>query len=539
VAGLAASFGSGAMTNSIAEIERAKTILVTGSNTTEMHPVISTFIKRAVRQRGAQLILVDPRRIALQRYATNWLRPKPGTDVAWINGLMHVILEEGLHDEAYIRDRTEGFEAVREVVKAYTPGAVEQITGIPAENLVAAARLFGQAETAAVLYAMGITQHTTGTDNVKSLANLTLLTGNVGVPNAGLNPLRGQNNVQGACDMGALPNVYSGYQQVSDPAVRARMAKAWQMDSLPEKEGRTLTEMFQAALAGEIRAIYIVGENPMLSDPDLKHLEQALRKLDLLVVQDIFLTETAQVAHVVLPGASFAEKDGTFTNTERRVQRVRQAVEPVGDARADWEAIAELSTRMGYEMAYESPEQIMDEIAAVTPSYGGIHYSRIEHRGLQWPCPAPDHPGTTFLHKGQFPRGRGLFHAIDYQAPPEVPDEQYPLYLSTGRVLYHYHTGSMTRRSAGMVDRVSECEMEISAADAARLGIADGAPVRVRSRRGEIGAKAKITNRAVAGTIFIPFHFAESAVNVLTHGMRDPVAKIPGLKVCAVHVEAA
>ncbi len=527
------------MTNSIAEIEGAKAILVTGSNTTEMHPVLSTYVKRAVRQRDAKLILVDPRRIALQRHATKWLRPKPGTDVAWINGLMHVILEEGLHDEAYIRERTEGFDTVREVVKAYTPTAVEQITGIPAHDLVAAARLFGQAERAAVLYAMGITQHTTGTDNVKSLANLTLLTGNVGVPNAGLNPLRGQNNVQGACDMGALPNVYSGYQQVADPAARERMAQGWQLDGLPDTPGRTLTEITEAALAGEIRALYIVGENPMLSDPDLTHLEKALRKLDLLVVQDIFHTETAQVAHVVLPGASFAEKDGTFTNTERRVQRVRQAVAPPGDARADWEIISELSTRMGYEMAYESPAQIMDEIAAVTPSYGGISYARIERHGLQWPCPSPDHPGTTFLHKGQFARGRGLFHAIEYQAPPEVPDKEYPLYLSTGRVLYHWHTGSMTRRSAGMVDRVSECEMEISAADAARFSIADGAPVRVRSRRGEIQAKAKITNRAVEGTIFIPFHFAESAVNVLTHGQRDPVAKIPGIKVCAVHVEAA
>ncbi len=404
---------------------------------------------------------------------------------------------------------------------------------------MAAARLFGEAKRAAVLYAMGITQHTTGTDNVKSLANLAMLTGNVGIPNAGLNPLRGQNNVQGACDMGALPNVYSGYQPVADPAVRERMARAWCVQSLTETPGRTLTEITQAALDGEIRALYIVGENPMLSDPDLNHLQAALRKLDLLVVQDIFLTETAQLAHVVLSGASFAEKDGTFTNTERRVQRVRKAVDPPGAARADWQIIAALSTRMGYEMAYESPEQIMEEIAEVTPSYGGISYPRIEHRGLQWPCPSPDHGGTTFLHKGQFTRGRGLFHAIEYQAPPEVPDEQYPLYLSTGRVLYHWHTGSMTRRSAGMVDRVSECEMEISAADAERFGIADGAAVRVRSRRGEIRAKAKITHRAVAGTIFIPFHFAESAVNVLTHGMRDPVAKIPGLKVCAVHVEAA
>ncbi len=539
MAGLAASFGSGAMTNSISEIERADAILVTGSNTTEMHPVTATFIKRAVRKRGAKLILVDPRRIGLERFADKWLRPKPGTDVAWINGLIHVIIEESLHDEVYIGERTEGFAAVREVVKGYTPERVEKITGIPAADLVDAARIYGRAGAATLLYAMGITQHTTGTDNVKSLANLAMATGNVGIPNAGVNPLRGQNNVQGACDMGALPNVYSGYQSAADPAVRERMARAWQVDSLPEKPGLTLTEITEAVLAGEIRAMYIVGENPMLSDPDLKHLEKALRKLELLVVQDIFPTETAQLAHVVLPGVSFAEKDGTFTNTERRVQRVRKAVEPPGNARADWEIISALARQMGYETTYSGAEQIMEEIASVTPSYGGISFRRIERKGLQWPCPAPDHPGTRYLHKDRFTRGRGLFHAIDYHEPPEVPDDEYPLYLSTGRVLYHWHTGSMTRRSVGMVDRAPECEMEISADDAARYCINDGAPVRVRSRRGEIRAKAKVTAKAVDGTVFIPFHFAESAVNVLTHGKLDPVAKIPGLKVCAVSVQGA
>jgi formate dehydrogenase alpha subunit len=538
VAGLAASFGSGAMTNSIAEIERAGAILVTGSNTTEMHPVIATSIKRAVRKRGTKLILVDPRRITLERYSERWLRPKPGTDVAWINGLMHVILSEGLQDDDYIADRTEGFEAVREAVREYTPDRVEAITGIPAGDLIEAGRAFGRAKTATILYAMGITQHTTGTDNVKSLANLALLTGNVGVPNAGVNPLRGQNNVQGACDMGALPNVYSGYQKVDESAVRDRMAELWEVPSLPDRSGRTVTEITDEILSGEIRALYIVGENPMLSDPDLHHVEQALRKVDLLVVQDIFLTETAKLAHVVLPGASFAEKDGTFTNTERRVQRVRKAVESPGDARADWEIVSDLSTRMGYPMAYESPGEIMDEIAAVTPSYGGIRYSRIERTGLQWPCPTLDHHGTRYLHKDGFTRGRGAFHAVQYHEPPELPDEDYPLYLSTGRVLYHWHTGSMTRRSAGMVNRVSECEMEISPEDAVRYGIGDGSSVRVRSRRGEISTKAKITKRAVRGTVFIPFHFAESAVNELTHGMTDPVAKIPGLKVCAVSVES-
>jgi len=537
VAGLAASFGSGAMTNSIAEIEQADAILVTGSNTTEMHPVIASHVRRAVRKKCTALILVDPRKIGLERDAAVWLRPRPGTDVAWINGLMHVILREGLEDRDYIDERTEGFEDLRKVVEGYTPQRVEEITGIPARDLVMAARLYGKAKAGSILYAMGITQHTTGTDNVKSLANLAMLCGNVGIPNAGVNPLRGQNNVQGACDMGGLPNVYSGYQSVTDPEVRARMAVHWRVGALPDRPGRTLTDMTAGVFSGDIRAMYIVGENPMLSDPDLKHLAQALARLHFLVVQDIFLTETAAMADVVLPATSFAEKDGTFTNTERRVQRVRQAIAPLGDCRPDWRLIADISNRMGYKMDYASPEAIMEEIARVTPSYGGITYARIEHKGLQWPCPTPEHPGTPFLHKDRFTRGKGLFHGIEFQPPPEVPNDEYPLYLSTGRTLYHWHTGSMTRRSAGMVERAPRCEMEISAEDAAELGLENGTTARIRSRRGAITATVSITEKAVRGTVFIPFHYAESAVNILTHGMRDPVAKIPGLKVCAVRVE--
>jgi formate dehydrogenase alpha subunit len=525
------------MTNSIAEVERADCILVTGSNTTEMHPVIANHVKRAVRQRGASLIVVDPRRIDLVSFADIWLRPKPGTDVAWINGLMHVILEEGLHDEDYIRQRTEGFEDLRRVVESYTPQRVEKITGIPSEDLKVAARIYARAPAAAILYAMGITQHTRGTDNVKSLANLAMLCGNVGIPHAGVNPLRGQNNVQGACDMGALPNVFSGYQPVGDPEVRKRMAEAWGVQELPETPGRTLMEIMEGADRGEIRGMFILGENPMLSDPDLNHLEKAMRQLDFLVVQDIFMTETSQLAHVVLPGASFAEKEGTFTNTERRVQRVRKAVEPPGEARPDWKILCDLASAMGYPMAYDHPRQIMEEIASVTPSYGGIRYERIERVGLQWPCPTPDHPGTPFLHKDRFTRGRGLFHAIEYQPPPEVPDEAFPLYLSTGRILYHWHTGTMTRRSPGLVERAPECLVEISPDDAARYGIEEGDYIRVISRRGRIEARAHITDRAVEGTIFVPFHYAEAAVNRLTHGHLDPVAKIPGYKVCAVRLE--
>jgi formate dehydrogenase alpha subunit len=527
------------MTNSISEIEGADVILVTGSNTTEMHPVVASHVKRAVRQRGARLLVVDPRRIDLVDYAEIWLRPRPGTDVAWINGLLHVIFRDGLQDEGYIQERTEGFEGLREAVSSYLPETVEEITGIPARDLEAAARLYAQAPAAAILYAMGITQHTTGTDNVKALANLAMACGNVGIPSGGVNPLRGQNNVQGACDMGALPNVFSGYQPVGDAAVRARMAQAWGVERLSERPGRTLMEIMAGAADGQIRGLFILGENPMLSDPDLHHVEGALKNLDFLVVQDIFLTETARLAHVVLPGVSFAEKDGTFTNTERRVQRVRKAIEPLGQARPDWEVLCDLSTRMGYPMSYEGPRQIMEEIASVTPSYGGITYARIDRTGLQWPCPTPDHPGTPFLHKDRFTRGKGLFHAVGYQPPPELPDAQYPLYLSTGRVLYHWHGGSMTRRSVGMVDRAPECEVEVSPSDAEAYGLKNGEKVRVRSRRGEIMARAKVTDRAVSGTIFVPFHFAEAAVNLLTHSSLDPVSKIPGYKVCAVRMERA
>ncbi len=524
------------MTNSIAEVEEAEVILVTGSNTTEMHPIIANHMKRAVRQRGAKLIVVDPRRIDLVGYAERWLRPTPGTDVAWINGMMHVILREGLQAETFIRERTEGFEAARGVVNAYTPERVEAITSIPAKELEEAARLYGTASSATILYAMGITQHTSGTDNVKCLANLAMLCGKVGIPGCGINPLRGQNNVQGACDMGGLPNVYSGYQPVGDPAVRERMAKAWGVEGLPEEPGLTLMEIMEGAHKGEIRGMFILGENPMLSDPDLHHVESALKNLDFLVVQDIFLTETAQLADVVLPGVSFAEKDGTFTNTERRVQRVRRAIEPIGQARPDWQILCDLAIRMGSPMRYGDPKEIMEEIASVTPSYAGIRYERMETTGLQWPCPTLDHPGTPYLHKDRFTRGKGLFHAVEYREAPELPDEVYPLYLSTGRILYHWHGGSMTRRSAGMVERAPECQVEVSPEDARSFGAEDGSMVRIQSPRGEITARVAVTDKAVRGTIFVPFHYAEAAVNLLTHGNLDPVSKIPGYKVCAVRL---
>jgi len=538
VAGLAAAFGSGAMTNSIDEIEYTDLIVATGTNTTENHPIVGMKVKRAVRQHGAKLIVIDPRRVDLVKYADLWLRQNPGTDVAVFNGLMNVMIAENLYDQEYVEKRTEGFEALKKTVEKYTPEYVEEISGVPAEDLRSAARMYGGSKRASILYAMGITQHITGTDNVKSIANLSMLGGNVGIEGGGVNPLRGQNNVQGACDMGALPNVYPAYQQVAGDEARIKFEKSWGV-KLSARPGLTIMEMMDGAHKGSIKGMYIMGENPMISDPDLAHVEASLRTIDFLVVQDIFLTETARLADVVLPSACFAEKDGTFTNTERRIQRIREAVSPPGEAKSDWEIIAALAGRMGYAMNYSSAQEIMEEINRVTPSYGGITYKRLEKNGLQWPCPTPDHKGTKYLHKDRFTRGLGLFHAIEYIPPAELPDESYPLLLSTGRVLYHYHTGTMTRQSKGATERYPESLVEINPQDADRLGIFDGQMVKVTSRRGELQAKAKLTERSAAGAIFMNFHFHEAAVNLLTNPVLDPIGKIPEYKVCAVRVEAA
>ena len=539
MAGLAAAFGSGAMTNSIAELESAECIFVTGSNTTENHPVIAAFIKRAAVQGNKAIIVMDPRRIDLVRHAKLWLRQKPGTDIPVINGMMHIILKEKLQDQAYINERTENFTALKDTLEKYTPEYVEQISGVPAADLIAAARLFATSKPASLVYCMGITQHTVGTDNVKTLANLAMLTGNVGVYGGGVNPLRGQNNVQGACDMGGLPNVFSGYQAVTDPANRQKMEEAWGVSNLPDYVGMTMTEMLPAIAQGGIKALYIIGENPALSDADANHVVKAMQALELLVVQDIFLTETGKLADVVLPAVSFAEKDGTFSNTERRVARVRRAVPPVGQAKPDWEIVCEISNRLGYPMDYKNPEEIFEEIRKVTPSYAGISYQRLETGGIQWPCPNEEHPGTMFLHKDRFARGQGLFFDIDHKDPAEMPDAEYPLYLTTGRVLYQYHTGTMSRKAQGLVEKAPECFVEISQEDAATYGIGAGDLVQISSRRGKIAAKAQISPKAVSGTVFIPFHFAEAAANKLTNAALDPVSKIPEYKVCAVQIEKA
>ncbi len=538
MAGLAATFGSGAMTNSIAEMEEADAFLVTGSNTTEAHPVLATFVKRAVRNKGAKIVVIDPRRIDLVDHAAIWLRQRPGTDIAVINGLLHVILKENLADGEFIEERCENYEDVQKVVEGYDPERVEGITGIPAGDLTKAARILGSASNMMILYAMGITQHTHGTDNVKSLANLAMMTGNIGRESTGVNPLRGQNNVQGACDLGGLPNVFTAYQPVTNPDAVLKFEKAWGA-KLDDKPGLTATEMIPAAAEGKFKGLFILGENPMVSDPDLHHAEKGLKALDFLVVQDLFMTETAELADVVLPAACWAEKDGTFSNTERRVQRVRKAVDPPGLVLADWEILTQLARKMGLDWAYGDAEEIFQEIASLTPSYAGISYGRLANETLQWPCPEESHPGTCFLHHGQFARGKGLFTAIEHQEPRELPDDAYPLILTTGRVIYQYHTRTMTGRSEGVDELAPEAYVEVNPKDAGKLGLKDGEQTKVISRRGEIQTKVMVTERVGEGVVFLPFHYAQASANVLTLAELDPVAKIPEFKVCAVSLKAA
>ncbi len=527
------------MTNSLEDLEQAACILVIGSNTTEAHPIVGLRIKKAVMKNDCKLIVAEPRRIRLCYYADQWIRQMPGTDVALLNGMMNVILSEGLADEEFIRERTEGFEEFKKIIEQYPPERATEICGVRPEEIRRAARTFASAPSAAIVYAMGITQHSHGVDNVISLANLAMLTGNVGKVGAGVNPLRGQNNVQGACDMGCLPNVFPGYQAVTDSQAREKFERAWGVERLPETPGLTLMEMTDAASRGEVEVLYIMGENPVISDPDVAHLKEALEGLNFLVVQDIFLTETAAYADVVLPAASFAEKEGTFTNTDRRVQRVRKAVEPPGEAREDSWIIAQVAARMGYNMGDISAPSVMEEIAGLTPSYAGISYRRLEELGeLRWPCPSPDHPGTPILHVEKFTRGKGKFSPVEYRPPAEVPDDEYPLILTTGRVLLHYHTGSMTRRVQALHELDPENQVWVNPADAGRLGIQSGEEVGVESRRAAIKVRAKVTERVPKGIVFIPFHFGESPANALTNTALDPVAKIPELKVAAVRIIA-
>jgi len=540
------------MTNSIRDItEESNCIFIIGSNTTEQHPVIGVRIRAAKRQRGAKLIVADPRRIDIADYADLYLQHEPGTDIALLNGLMHIIIREGWYDEAFIAERTEGFEALKETVSAYTPERTSEITGVPVRDIEKAARMMAENRPGALLYAMGITQHTVGVGNVMSCANLQMVLGNMGVPGGGVNPLRGQNNVQGACDLGSMPKVYPGYPAVTDPAIQDKFERAWGVP-LANEVGLTVTEMLDAAHAGQVRCLYVIGENPMTSDPDLNHVRQALEGTEFLVLQDLFLTETGHLADVVLPACSFAEKDGTFTNSERRVQRVRKAIEPVGESRDDIWIVTQLAHRL-LDLGVVNPRQearyaawdygaaadVMAEVNALTPIYGGITYERLNNgEQLQWPVPTTDHAGTPILHVGRFSRGVGHFEPVEHAPPDELPDEEYPLMLTNGRVLYHWHGGEMTRRARGLKAMYPEAEVQISPADAEDRGIGDGEMMRVASRRGEIVAKAQVTDRVPAGLIFATFHYPDSAVNFLTNPALDPVAKIPEYKVCAVKVEA-
>jgi len=536
VAGLAAAFGSGAMTNSINGIEKSNCIFIIGSNTTANHPILSRRIIRA-KEKGARLIVADPRGIQLSQFADVAIRHRLGSDVALLNGMMHIIIENGWHNTGYIDERTEGYEEFAKAVKDATPSKTADATGVDPEDLYRMAELYGTAKAASLLYAMGITQHVTGVDNVKSCCNLAMLCGNVGIPGGGVNPLRGQNNVQGACDMGGLPNVYTGYQAVADEKARAKFSEAWGC-SLPDTPGMTITDMIPAILEGKLKGLYVIGENPKLSDPDLNHLSHALKELDLLVVQDLFLSETAQAADVIFSASALAEKEGTVTNTERRVMKYDKAIEPYADTLPDWEITSKLATAMGYPMQYDNPKEIFDELAALTPSYAGMTYERLGYDGLQWPCPTADHPGTVYMHQEKFTRGLGKFHAVKYQLPAESPDKAYPFSLTTGRMFAHFHTGTMTRVSPHLDVEQPDGYVEIHPRDARKLDVTEGDFLTIKSRRGELDVPARLTKVVNPGTLFLPIHFGENPANILTSSEAfDPLAKIPEFKVSAVNVK--
>ena len=551
VAGLGASYGSGAMTNSMDDIAAyAKAILIIGSNTTEQHPVFGSMIRQAVLRGVAKLIVVDPRKIDITQFATLHVQQRSGTDVALINGLMHIILQKGWEDKEFIAERTEGFDELKATVMNYPPEKVAEITGVGVEKLYEAAEILATNKPMAVIWAMGITQHIVGVCNVMDLANLQMLLGNIGMPGGGVNPLRGQNNVQGSCDMGALPDVYPGYQRVTSEEARKKFEAAWGV-SLPDKIGMTVTEMIPAVLEGKTHALYMLGEDPVMTDPDSNHIRRCLDECDFIVLQEIFPSETSKFVDVLLPGVSFAEKSGTFTNTERRIQMCRKAIEPRGEAREDWRIIADLARRVltegkrkprggtHAEWDYTSTSNIMTEINALTPIYAGVTHERLE-RGerLQWPVSGVDHPGTPILHTTQFTRGKGLFSPIDHIPPAELPDSAYPMLLNTGRVLYHWHGGELTRRAQGLMAIYGQPLIEVNPDDAEHIGLNDNKRVRITSRRGTIEAEAWVTDRVPQGMVYANFHFPQAGANELTITALDPIAKIPEFKICAVKLEA-
>jgi formate dehydrogenase major subunit len=522
------------MTNSVGEVKNTEVFFVIGSNTTENHPVIGAQVRQALAK-GAKLIVADPREIDLAKDADVYLQIRPGTNIALLNGMMHVIIKEDLIAKEYIKQRTVGYEELVEIVKDYTPEKVAEICNVVANDIVKAARIYAS-KPASILYAMGVTQHKYGTNGVMTLSNLALICGNIGIENAGVNPLRGQGNVQGACDMGGLPDVYPGYQKVFDEQANEKFAKAWNK-GLPLEPGLTIPEMIEGANDGTVKMLYIMGENPMVSDPDISHVKSGLNNLDFLVVQDIFLTETAELADIILPAAAFAEKDGTFTNTERRIQKVNKILQAPGEAKSDWLIMCELAKVLGDDFSVNSAEEIMEEIASLTPIYGGVSYKRLNNVSLQWPCTSEKHPGTKYLHKGEFSRGKAKIIPIDFVESDEAPTKEYPFLMTTGRNLYHYHTRTMTGKTAGNNQKSPHSYVEINPTTAKKLGIENDDWVVVSSPRGEVKTQAKITEIIGEQVVFMPFHFAEGAANYITNTNLDEIAKIPELKVNAVNVK--
>ena len=548
VVALQMAVGSAAMSNTAAEVIDSDVFIITGSNTAETHPIIALQMKAAVEKHGARLIVVDPRRVEMVNYAALWLPEKPGTDVPVFSAMAHVIIKEKLYNQAFIQERTEGFAEFKKSVEKFTPEYAEAISGVDRSLIVQAARMYATAEKGAIYWALGIPESSHGTDNAMSLIHLALLTGHIGRRGTGLNPLRGQNNVQGASDSGAMPWHYPGYMGVDNPANAQKWEQAWNVEpgGLNQELGLTTTEILSQVRPGSVRSLYIMGENPMMSEPNLNHTRQQMEALEFIVAQDLFINESGAFADVFLPATSWAEKEGTFTNTDRRVQRVRQAIPPRGDSRPDWEIICDLARRIEDRLGrprsafweYAHPGEILEEMGSVVPAYAGVKYERIESTGLQTPVLDDSHPGTPFLFAESFPRGPGKFHPLEYIPVVEMPDDEYPFILSTGRVLEHWHGGSLTRNSQ-LDELYPEALVEIHPTDAARIDVNEGDIVRVSSRRGTIVLRAKVTYKTTMGVVFIPFHFREAAANLLTIDALDPLAKIPEYKACAVRVDPA
>lgn len=539
------SIGDGAGSNSIEDFATTDCLFITGNNMIETHPVTATFVKNG-QYKGNKIIVCDPRWTPMVKYADIWLQPRLGTDVALLNGMMNIIIEEGLYDEDFIKKRVEGgmeaFHQLKKLVRAYTPATTEAITSVPAHKIIDAARMYAKAKTAMIATGMGMSQQVTGTNNVFSLINMMLITGQIGRERAGINPPRGQNNVQGATDVGCSPIIYPGYIPVADEENRRKLSKLWNVfyDELPAKPGLTTVEIMHAAYDEKVKAMYIMGENPMITDPDLNHTEEALKKLDFLVVQDIFMTDTAPYADVVLPASCFAEKDGSVVNSDRRVLRLRKAVEMPGEAREDWKIIVSIAEKMGYDIGkYNHASDIFDEIAQAAPIMAGMSYDRIDHEGIQWPCPHKDHPGTgtLFLEKFSTPNGKARLNPVEHAARKEQATKEFPFILNSGRILYHYHTSTLSRRNKSLTDFANKPFVLMHSNDAQKLGLKQGDEVKISNKRGELRTWLKISDGVAGGELFMPFHYNESQVNRLTSSELDPHSKIAGFKLSACRVE--